>query len=115
MIDSFDQPAWVEAMIDDIAASGIAVVTLIIRNAAEPASAPVRPSVAYRARQWIRNRHLLLYALYERIDQRKFGTPDDPLRNVDVSARLRDVPVIEAVPRQTKFSDYLSDADVDRA
>jgi hypothetical protein len=115
LIDSFDQPAWVATMIDDIAASGVAVVTLIIRNAAEPPVAPVRASLLKRARQWVRNRHSLLYALYERVDQRKFGTADDPLRNVDVTARLRDVPVIEAVPRQTKFSDYLSDADVDSA
>ena len=115
LIDSFDQPAWVATMIDDIAASDVAVVTLIIRNAAEPATAPVRPSLLKRARQWVRNRHSLLFALYERVDQRKFGTADDPLRNVDVTPRLRDVPVIEAAPRQTKFSDYLSDADVDRA
>ncbi len=115
LIDSFDQPAWVATMIDDIATSDVAVVTLIIRNAAEPATAPVRPSLLKRARQWVRNRHSLLFALYERVDQRKFGTADDPLRNVDVTPRLRDVPVIEAAPRQTKFSDYLSDADVDRA
>ena len=102
-------------MIDDITSSGIAVVTLIIRNAAEPATVPERPSLFTRVRQWVRNRRSLLFALYERIDRRKFGTADDPLRNVDVTARLRDVPVIEAVPRQTKFSDYLSDADVERA
>ncbi len=113
LVDSFDQPAWVASLIDDIATSDVATVALVVRNAA-PSEPPPRRTFGGRVRQWIRNRHLLLYALYERIDTRKFGQPDDPLANVDVSDRLRQVPVIDAVPRMTKFSDYFEDADVAR-
>jgi hypothetical protein len=113
LVDSFDQPAWVASLIDDIASSDVATVALVVRNAA-PAEAPPRRTLGTRVRRWVQNRHLLLYALYERIDARKFGEPNDPLANVDVTDRLRDVPLIDAVPRQTRFSDYLDDADVDR-
>jgi hypothetical protein len=113
LVDSFDQPAWVASLIDDITSSDVASVALVVRNAA-PSEAPPRRTLGARARQWIRNRHLLLYALYERIDARKFGEPNDPLANVDVAQRLDGVPVIDVVPRMTKFSDYFSDEDVER-
>jgi len=113
LIDSFVQPAWVAAMIDDIVSSDVATVSLVVRNA-EPAHAPPPRTLGNRMRQWVRNRHLLLHALYERLDARKFGDVNDPLENIDVTDRLRGVPTIDVIPRQTKFSDYFEDADVER-
>ena len=113
LIDSFDQPAWVASLIDDIVASDVATVSLVVRNAS-PADVPPRRTVGDRLRRWMRHRQHLLYALYERVDSRKFGTPDNPWANVDVTDRLRGVSVIDVTPRQTKFSDYFDDGDVDR-
>ena len=113
LIDSFDQPAWVACLIDDIVASDVATVSLVVRNAS-PADVPVRRTFGDRLRQWVHHRQQLLYALYERVDSRKFGAPDSPLANVDVTDRLRGVSVIDVKPRQTRFSDYFDDGDVDR-
>ena len=113
LLDSFDQPAWVAALIDDITSSEVARVSLVVRNAA-PHEAPPSRTFGARVRQWVRNRRVLLYALYERMDARKFGEANDPLANVNVTDRLLGVPTIEVVPRQTKYSDYFDDADVQR-
>lgn len=114
LIDSFDQPAWVAAVIDDIMSSDVATVALVVRNASPTMVPPPRSSLATRMRRWAANRRSLLFALYERLDQRKFGTPDDPLRLVDVSTALASVPLIDVLPRETRFSDYFSDLDVER-
>jgi len=114
LIDSFDQPAWVAALIDDITSSNIAAVSLVVRNASPTVAPPPPGSLATRMRRWYANRRSLLFALYERLDQRKFGTADDPLRLTDVSGSLASVPVIDVVPRETRFSDYFTDLDVDR-
>jgi hypothetical protein len=111
LVDTFAQPAWVATLIEDISTSSFATVAAIVRNASPGLSAPAAGS---RLSRWYANRHSLLFALYERLDHRKFGTADDPFRIVDVRPSLSDVPVLDITPRETKFSDYFSDDDVDR-
>ena len=114
LIDSFEQPAWVATLIEDIQTSDVARVALVVRNSS-PAIVPatVRSPLA-RVGRWIENRRSLLFALYERLDRWKFGTPQDPLTTVDVSAALAAVPVLDVRPRETRFSDYFEDVDVER-
>jgi hypothetical protein len=114
LIDSFQQPAWVMATIDDIQKSSVATLALVVRNASPSAVVAPRRSAATRLSRWYANRHSLLFALYERLDLRKFGTSDDPIRMMDASAVLSSIPTIDVAPRETKFSDYFDDADVDR-
>ena len=114
LVDSFLQPAWVAALLDDIAASSIATVSLVVRNAS-PTTAVVAPlSRAARVSRWYANRDSLLFALYERLDLRKFGSVDDPMRIVDLSSTLAAVPLVDVVPRETKYSDYFTDDDANR-
>jgi len=114
LIDSFEQPAWVATLIDDIQTSDVARVALVVRNAS-PASAPAPVQSPFaRVGRWIENRRSLLLALYDRLDRWKFGMGDDPLAMVDVSAALAAVPVREVRPRETRFSDYFEDVDIDR-
>ena len=114
LIDSFDQPAWVMAVLDDIAASSVATVALVVRNASPGATVIPHGSPASRLSHLYTNRDIVLFALHDRLDRRKFATSDDPMRMVDASAALAGVPVIDVVPRETKFSDYFSDDDADR-
>lgn len=111
LVDTFAQPAWVATLIEDISTSSFATVAAIVRNASPGLSAPAGGS---RLSRWYANRDSLLFALYERLDFRKFGTADDPFRIVDVQPSLSAVPVLDIAPRETKFSDYFSDDDVDR-
>ena len=102
------------ATIDDIQKSSVANVALVIRNVSPSAVSVPRRSAATRLSRWYANRHHLLFALYERLDTRKFGTSDDPIRMMDASSVLASIPTIDVAPRETKFSDYFDDADVDR-
>jgi hypothetical protein len=102
------------ATIDDIQKSSVAQVSLVVRNASPGAVVPPRRSAATRLSRWYANRHIILFALYDRLDHRKFGTSDDPIRMMDASSVLASVPTIDVTPRETKFSDYFDDADVDR-
>ena len=114
LVDSLSQPAWVKSMIDDVVSSGFAEITLVVRNASPTMGVSANAPKKSRLARWYENRSVLLFALYERLDARKFTSADDPLRLVDVAPTLADVPVIDVVPRETRFSDYFEDADVDR-
>src|SRR6476661_208520 len=114
LIDSHQQPAWVMAIIDDIQKSSVATISLVVRNASPGAVVAPRLSTTTRLSRWYANRHILLFALYERLDLRKFATADDPIRMVDASSDLASVPTVDVTPRETKFSDYFDDADVER-
>ena len=114
LVDSYQQPAWVMAVIDDIQKSSVATISLVVRNASPGAVVAPRRSTATRLSRWYANRHILLFALYERLDLRKFATADDPIRMVDASSVLASVPTVDVTPRETKFSDYFDDADVER-
>ena len=114
LIDSYQQPAWVMAIIDDILKSSVATISLVVRNASPAAVVAPRRSVATRLSRWYANRGSLLFALYERLDLRKFATSDDPIRLVDASSVLASIPTIDVAPRETRFSDYFDDADVER-
>jgi len=102
------------ATIDDIRKSSVATVALVVRNVSPSTVSQSRRSTATRLSRWYANRQNLLFALYERLDYRKFGTSDDPIRMMDASSVLASIPTIDVTPRETKFSDYFDDADVDR-
>jgi hypothetical protein len=110
MVDSMEQPAWIARAIRRVTETGVGQVTLVIRNAAA-SSAPRRSS---RLTTWWHNRRHLLHAAYNRLDHRRYTSSDDPMHPVDVSELFSDVPVLEVVPRQTRFSDWIEQADVDR-
>jgi hypothetical protein len=110
LVDSLVQPAWVRRLVDEIQRSDVARVALVVRNAARPPA----PAPGGRLRIWYRNRAALLYTLYMRLDAWAFPARPDPFEPCDLSEVLRDVPVIDVVPRMTRFSDYFPDADVER-
>ncbi|HEY5416234.1 MAG TPA: hypothetical protein VIK41_15455 [Gemmatimonadaceae bacterium] len=114
LVDSYQQPAWIIAIIDDIQKSSVATISLVVRNSSPGAVVSPRGSTAARLSRWYAHRHSLLFALYERLDLRKFATDDDPIRMMDATSVLASVPTVEVTPRETKFSDYFNDADVER-
>ena len=113
LIDSYMQPAWVATLIEDVATSGFASIVLVVRNTSPTLAPGPRLTLGQRMRNWVRNRHNLLYVFYERLDAWKFAVSNDPLRMVDVEPHLRGIPVIDVAPRETKFSDYFADETVD--
>ena len=107
LLDSFDQPRWIARALELLWADGHCVPTVVVLNG-------TMPTETSRVRAWIRNRNRLLYALYERLDSRRFARPDDALQGTRLDALLAGVPTMTVTPRSTKFVDYFSDEDLAR-
>lgn len=100
LIDSYAQPRWVSNVINDIRASSIAQICLVVKN-----EAPHQNSNG-RLRSYWKNRHFLLYALYNRLDARTPVPESDAFQEVDVQQSLGDCPVVGVVPDMKQFSDW---------
>ncbi len=112
LLDSRDITAWVHAMLERIVDSDYASIELIVVDAHERAS---RSLVSRFRNNWtniptavVRRTLDGLYRILMRDPTRK---PDAFVRG-DCAALLADVPVLDVIPKQTKFSDYISDADI---
>ena len=117
LVDGLRQPAWVERVLRELTASGVAELALVVLNegagTAATAAAP-RGGALGRVGRWWRNRALLPHALYNRVDNRRYGGGESSAhRTVDLAPLLGDTPVLRVRPRMTKFCDYLEPADVD--
>jgi hypothetical protein len=109
LLDDFVQPQWVRRIIADLLASDAVTVALIVLNDSPPA--PKRRFGRFRA--WVRNRHYLLFAAYQRLDRWWFHPPNNPFDPADIEDELRDVPLVRVRPRMTKHCDYFEPSDID--
>ena len=107
LVDSLTQPRWVSKIINDIQASDFAEICLVVKN--EATSEPLGRFQSY----W-KNRKYLLYAFYNRIDDRISLAEDDAFADVDVKELLADVPVLGVMPVMKKFSDWFPDEAVEK-
>lgn len=113
LLDGYTQAAWIARLLADIRTSAVADVVLVVLNGATQQTDGVVPrSIGRRAMSWWRNRDSLPYALYRRWDRARYGSPDDPEHEVDVTDLLGGCPVVTVSPRMTKFSDFFDDAAV---
>jgi hypothetical protein len=99
LIDSLTQPRWVHRVISDIVSSSVATVSVVVRNA-EPA-VPARPGL-----------DAFLHRVYSRIDPMLFGTGPDPFEKISIEPLLSNVPTLSVKPIKGKFTDELSQDDV---
>lgn len=100
LIDSFVQRKWIHKVITDIQSSGIAEIAVVIKN--EVASKP-QPG---RLKSYWQNRNYLLYALYEKIDDRRVKVKPDAFEPVDIKPLVSDCPVITVMPIMKAYSDW---------
>jgi len=100
LIDSFVQRKWIHQVVSEIKASGFAEITLVIKN-----ETPSQPSQG-RLKSYWQNRTYLLYALYEKIDQRRVRVKPDAFEPVDLQPLLGDTPVVAVTPEMKKYSDW---------
>ena len=104
LVDSLEAPAWHQLMLSKVQSSNFAeVVLIVINNAASARRNRKSPSLAY-----------LLHTLYGMIDARLWRTSPDAFATRDLGGLLAGVPIITVNPKQTKFSDYIEDADIER-
>ena len=107
LVDSFVQRRWICKIVEDIQASGIAEIVVVIKNAAQsPAQS--------RFKSYWRNRQYLLYTLYEKLDNRRVKVSPDAFAPTDLKPLVADVPVIEVTPEMKAYSDWFPAADIER-
>ena len=107
LVDSFVQRRWICKIVEDIQASGIAEIVIVIKNAAQsPAQS--------RFKSYWRNRRYLLFALYEKVDNRRVSVKPDAFAPTDLKPLVADVPVIEVTPEMKAYSDWFPAADIAR-
>ncbi|MGI8919832.1 MAG: hypothetical protein ACR2H6_14665, partial [Pyrinomonadaceae bacterium] len=106
LLDSYSQPQWVRRIIDEISASDIARVELVVKNkrGEEEPEPPLK-------RLWNRRRHLL-YSAYTKLDNRLATVSPDAFQKVSVEDLVGAVPVLEVEPLMYKFTDRLDDEDI---
>ncbi len=102
MINELRQPAWVAAMLDEILASSLADLVLIVKRAAEP-----EPQKTLLQKILSRRRHLL-YLAYSWIDRRIFPAKPDAFALEDIAPKLKGCPMIEVAAIRKKASEYFA-------
>lgn len=105
LLNSFIQPRWIAKIIEDIQSSDFAHIVLVIKNDEQnhPAS---------RLKSYWTNRQHLLYAFYNRIDNRLVKAEPDASEEVEIRELVSDCAVLNVTPLKKKYSDWFSDADV---
>jgi hypothetical protein len=108
LVDSLTQPRRLANIINEIKASSIAEICLVVKNEA-PGQEPLSRLEAY----W-KNRNYLLYALYNRLDGRGAIAETDAFEQVDVAELLTDCPVLGVLPVMKKFSDWFPEEAIEK-
>src|SRR5215216_2787801 len=107
LVDSLTQPRWVSKIINDIQSSDFAEICLVVKN--EATSEPLGRFQSY----W-NNRKFLLYALYNRVDNRVPLAEENAFEDVEIEELLSGVPVLGVMPVMKKFSDFFPDDAVEK-
>ena len=113
LVDSFTLPRWAAgSVVDMLKSSTLTVAGVVVNGAAEPwAPPPQRRSFPARLRNAWRHRGVVLLGRYLRFDQTRYPAKGaDPFDAIDLTEILATIPRITALPRQTKFSDFIDDA-----
>jgi len=113
LVDSIEkQPRWVAETIRTIRDStALQLVGVVLNLHADEQRLPTRRRLPARLLNAWRRRSGVALQAYLRFDARRYPSTDlDLFESLDVREYLAALPLIEARPRQTAFSDFLDDA-----
>jgi hypothetical protein len=100
-LDRWDQPRWVEWVLEDLRAQPeLFKISLIIKG-----DQPERERQAPNH---------LLYRIYSRLDQAVFANVEHVLHRRDIRPLLSDTNLLEISPRRTRYSDYVLPKDLEQ-
>jgi len=108
LLDSFSTSAWIAKIVDDIQNSDFARVEMVIMNT-PPEEQSV--SISRRLRNYWKGG---LYFRYEKADYKRHKTDPDSRNPCDLTATLREVPLLPVKPIRKGFTDRFSEEDVSR-
>ena len=111
LIDSFEQPRWVHYIVESIKNSTYAELILVVKNRAGAGEKPVKNS---RMGSYWKNRDHLLYALYQKYDERKHKEAGDAFEPLSIEELVSGCEVVEVEPVMKKHSDWFPQEDIER-
>jgi len=94
-------------MLINIINGGAAELVLLVKNEIS------HPDNNIWTRLWSNRKHQL-YLLFNRWELKWTNSRPDAFKKKDIRELTGDIPVINVVPRQTKFSDYFSKSDIEK-
>jgi hypothetical protein len=106
LIDSFELPVWVYAMLKRIVESDYAEIGLVVQNNAQ------RPQHHNFLNKITNDRQYFFFNLYRKMDSRLFKPALDAFTIKDVTRLLKGVSVIKVKPQQEKYADMIDDQDI---
>jgi len=110
LVDSFYVPNWEYSILENIQNSHYAEICLIVFNAID------RESVWYKLDRIRRNRKRLMFVLYKKLDDyfyKPFCNPD-AFAKKDFRPLILNPEIINVIPKQTRYCDYIDDEVVGR-
>jgi hypothetical protein len=106
LLDSLQQPAWVRRMLQRIAISDYAEISLIVLNS------PVAKKRKGFLTRVLENRSFLFYTVFEKFEKRFTSCEPDAFASEDVGSLVASVPMLKVTPRRTRYSDYFENQDL---
>src|ERR1700754_3053757 len=101
LLDSYDLPAWIYKMMDEILSSPACSVVLVVKNK----TIETKPTESF-FKKLISNRKTILHSLYTKLDIRFQKSSPDAFVPKNISGILN-AETIEVEPLQTKHCDYI--------
>ncbi|MEO7998074.1 MAG: hypothetical protein ABI852_11550 [Gemmatimonadaceae bacterium] len=121
MLDSHVVPAWVAAVVRDIANDACAEVVLVVMHDAradnDVPQTKIRPGIVGKVSRILSGQTQLskyLYQKYSEWDQRRVQLPNDPNAQIDIAAELATVDHVNVVPITDRFFHRFQEPDLER-
>lgn len=120
LLDSYVVPAWVAAIVRDIANDACAEIVLVVMHDAQTAAAgpaAVRPGIVGKVSRILSGQTQIgkyLYQKYFEWDQQRVRLERDPNEEVDISAELSAVPRMDVVPITDRFFHRFQETDLEQ-
>jgi hypothetical protein len=103
LLDSFNQPAWVEKVIQTIQSCDFAQIQLVVLN-----DSFEKNRKSFRVKLW-KNQRYIGYRIYSRLDNFFFRLKPDAFARVNLEKILTGCRILNISPIEKKFSTYFPD------
>jgi hypothetical protein len=103
IVDSFFQPRWVHAIVDDIQSSSHASIRLVVIRQPEQG-----------AWQSFKGFHFLLYSAYSHLDNFKAKVSSDALERMNLYPLVSNSDVLKVVPIEEQGVECFREQDIDK-
>ena len=105
MLDSTNVPHWVHLMVEKINQSNYAKIELVIINGSKISKNTILSKIK-------NNRNYFLYKIYTKFENKIYTPKLDSFKTYDLKNELINVKKFTAIPKQTKYSDWIKPEDI---